>query len=76
MVAGEPPLFLASSVFFALKDAVGAARADHGVTGFVKMYSPATVERVRMACRDDVAQLYTKDRKPPSEVEYRTCGSW
>jgi xanthine dehydrogenase/oxidase len=30
---GEPPFHLGAAVFFALKDAVYAARADAGLTG-------------------------------------------
>eukprot|EP00117_Sycon_ciliatum_P019281 scpid9742/ scgid17530/ Xanthine dehydrogenase/oxidase; Xanthine dehydrogenase; Xanthine oxidase; Xanthine oxidoreductase len=53
---GEPPLFLASSVFYAIKDAITAARSDAGVTGVFRLDSPATVERIRMACADHVAR--------------------
>ncbi|KAI8505448.1 hypothetical protein Bbelb_166370 [Branchiostoma belcheri] len=49
---GEPPLFLASSVFFAIKDAVSSARADAGLKGTFRLDSPATAERIRMACQD------------------------
>ncbi|KNC55941.1 xanthine oxidase [Thecamonas trahens ATCC 50062] len=48
---GEPPLFLAASVFFAIKDAVGAARVDAGLgSGAFDLHSPASSERIRMAC--------------------------
>ncbi|KAG8239011.1 hypothetical protein J437_LFUL005068 [Ladona fulva] len=49
---GEPPLFLAASVFFALKDAVSAARREAGLTGPFRFDSPATAARIRMACQD------------------------
>ena len=52
---GEPPLLLANSVFFAIKDAVKAARLAAGVTlhgGYVEMDAPATPERIRLACAD------------------------
>ena len=49
---GEPPLGLASSVFFAIKDAIESAREDAGVTGCFPLDSPATAERIRMACVD------------------------
>lgn len=49
---GEPPLFLASSVFFAIRQAVEAARKDHGLQGDFRFDSPATAERIRMACQD------------------------
>ncbi|XP_065184519.1 xanthine dehydrogenase/oxidase-like [Sycon ciliatum] len=53
---GEPPLFLASSVFYAIKDAISAARSDAGLTGVFRLDSPATVERIRMACVDHVTK--------------------
>lgn len=51
---GEPPLFLASSVFFAIRDAVESARAEIGLTGLFQFNSPATAERIRMACEDQL----------------------
>ena len=66
---GEPPLFLGSSVFFAAKDAIAAARKDPmlrsgkdvGSAGaFVAVNSPLTPERIRMACDDVVATHFTK----------------
>ena len=55
--AGEPPLFLAASVFFAIKDAIGAARMDAGhETGIFRLDSPASVERIRMACEDPLTK--------------------
>jgi xanthine dehydrogenase large subunit len=44
---GEPPLMLALSTFFAVKDAVSAA-ADHKVP--VQLDAPATPERILLAC--------------------------
>eukprot|EP00967_Tisochrysis_lutea_P053493 scaffold66575_cov31-Tisochrysis_lutea.AAC.11 len=55
---GEPPFFLGASVFFAIKNAIAAARTDHlGTTGekHFRLYSPATTERIRMACGDSIA---------------------
>ena len=49
---GEPPLFLAASVFFAIQDAVAAARTESGLTGPFKLSCPATCEHIRMACVD------------------------
>jgi xanthine dehydrogenase/oxidase len=50
---GEPPLFLASSVFFAIKDAISYAREDAGHKGWFPLSSPATCEKIRMSCKDD-----------------------
>ena len=53
---GEPPLFLAASVFFAIQDAIRAAREDAGETKTFHMDSPATCERIRMACSDHLTK--------------------
>ncbi|KAL2116516.1 hypothetical protein VTJ04DRAFT_8684 [Mycothermus thermophilus] len=68
---GEPPLFLGSSVFFAIRDALKAARADYGVVpavgkddkegkaedeGLLVLHSPATPERIRLACKDPIVE--------------------
>ncbi len=45
--SGEPPLVLANTVFFAIKHAIAAARAGGA---WPALDSPATVERIRMAC--------------------------
>ena len=47
---GEPPLLLSASVFCAIKDAVKEARAQIGLTGRFSLDSPATVERIKTAC--------------------------
>ncbi|CAF0786586.1 unnamed protein product [Adineta steineri] len=53
---GEPPLFLGASVFFALKNACMAYREQQGYTGYFPLNSPATVERLRMACTDEFTE--------------------
>jgi xanthine dehydrogenase/oxidase len=52
---GEPPFFLGCSVFFAIKDAIKEARRDKGATRNFELRMPATSERIRMACLDDIA---------------------
>tara|TARA_B110001452_G_scaffold226185_1_gene200479 strand:+ start:552 stop:884 length:333 start_codon:yes stop_codon:yes gene_type:complete len=52
---GEPPFFMGCSVFFAIKDALAAARAQHGLPGHFPLASPATSERIRMAAADTFA---------------------
>ncbi|KAL9183361.1 hypothetical protein ACHAXT_005148 [Thalassiosira profunda] len=53
---GEPPFFLGCSVFFAIKDAVAAARRGEGDSGgYFEFRMPATSERVRMACKDEIS---------------------
>lgn len=51
---GEPPLFLASSAFFAIKEAIKAAREDMNVFGKFRFDAPATAARIRMACVDEL----------------------
>lgn len=79
---GEPPLFMGSVVFFAVRDALKAARAQYGVVprtlgnfktikdmesamngdaegkedGFLRLESPATVERIRISCADPIVK--------------------
>lgn len=57
---GEPPLFLAASAFFAIRDAVGASRRECGRNDWFELDSPATVERIRLASID----LLLKDALP------------
>ena len=52
---GEPPLFLGSSAFFAIREAVRAYKLDNGFPGgYFRFDSPATKERVRLACEDSI----------------------
>jgi len=53
---GEPPLFLGSCVFFAIRDALKAARKEWGVEDVLSLKSPATVERIRVSCADSIIQ--------------------
>jgi xanthine dehydrogenase/oxidase len=46
--SGEPPLVLANTVFFAIKHAIAATSAANAP--WPALDSPATVERIRMAC--------------------------
>jgi xanthine dehydrogenase/oxidase len=51
---GEPPFFLGAAVFYAIKDAVAAARQDNGDTSYFEMRMPATSERIRMYALDEL----------------------
>lgn len=51
---GEPPLFMGSSVFFAIRDALKAARAQYRVREVLSLQSPATPERIRVSCADEI----------------------
>jgi len=66
---GEPPILLATTVFFAIKDAIAAARKDAGLDGLFQLNSPATAERIRMTCVDE----FTK--QVVFVVPFCTCNS-
>ncbi|KAL8705834.1 MAG: hypothetical protein Q9201_001057 [Fulgogasparrea decipioides] len=51
---GEPPLFMGSSVFFAIRDALKAGRRQWGEKEVLSLQSPATVERIRVSCADPI----------------------
>ena len=75
---GEPPLFMGSAVFFAIRDALVAARRQYGVEatvgvdkkdggdGLLRLESPATPERIRLACVDPIVE---RARVTPKEGE-------
>uniref|UniRef100_A0A6I8N722 FAD-binding PCMH-type domain-containing protein n=1 Tax=Ornithorhynchus anatinus TaxID=9258 RepID=A0A6I8N722_ORNAN len=54
---GEAGMFLGSSVFFAITDAVAAARRDRGLTAAFTLSSPATPELIRMTCADGFTDM-------------------
>lgn len=56
---GEPPLFMGSAVFFAIRDALKAARKEWGEEGVLSLQSPATVERIRVSCADPIVKRAT-----------------
>ncbi|XP_049743723.1 aldehyde oxidase [Elephas maximus indicus] len=58
---GESGLFLGCSVFFAIHDALSAARQERGVSGQLKLSSPLTPERIRMACEDKFTKMIPRD---------------
>ncbi|XP_049327315.1 aldehyde oxidase 6 [Astyanax mexicanus] len=66
---GEPTLFLGSSVFFALKEAMAAARSDSGLSGPFPLHSPATPERACSACSTRFTQMIP-------EAETGSARSW
>lgn len=73
---GEPPLFLGSSVFFAIKEAIYAARRQHGITGYFQLDAPATCERIRMACADNLTKTAIQQSKSSQDYKrYKTFHS-
>ncbi|KAF2839518.1 putative xanthine dehydrogenase HxA [Patellaria atrata CBS 101060] len=63
---GEPPLFMGSAVFFAIRDALKAARNQWGEESVLALTSPATVERIRVSCSDPIVE---RVRVQPGEGE-------
>jgi len=63
---GEPPLFMGSAVFFAIRDALKAARSQWGVEEVLQLQSPATPEHIRVSCADPIV---ARSRVVPSEGE-------
>lgn len=63
---GEPPLFMGSAVFFAIRDALKAARKQWGVKEVLSLQSPATPERIRISCADPIVE---RARVHPKEGE-------
>ncbi|KAI8791232.1 xanthine dehydrogenase/oxidase [Biomphalaria glabrata] len=67
---GEPPLCLAISVFMAIKSAIKAARFESGHTGYFTLDSPATPDRVRMACLDKFTEQFVWDEQQDKANPY------
>ncbi|GMF37068.1 unnamed protein product [Phytophthora fragariaefolia] len=72
---GEPPLFLGSSAFFAVKEAIYSARADAGLHGYFELRSPVTPERARMACADEMLKKVFTARGADM-ISYQPSGSF
>jgi xanthine dehydrogenase/oxidase len=75
---GEPPFFLAASVFFAIKEAIQAARIANGKTDggdYFQLNCPATSERIRMACADDITERFVSSTAAEG-IFYQTKGSY
>uniref|UniRef100_A0A670I403 FAD-binding PCMH-type domain-containing protein n=1 Tax=Podarcis muralis TaxID=64176 RepID=A0A670I403_PODMU len=58
---GEAGVFQACSVFFAIRDAVAAARKERGLHRVFTMDSPLNIERIRMACVDDFTEMQERE---------------
>ncbi|XP_077980210.1 xanthine dehydrogenase/oxidase-like [Glandiceps talaboti] len=64
---GEPPLLLGIAVLMAIKNAIMSARSDAGLSGYFRLDSPATSERIRLACIDKFTD------KVQESSEYEEC---
>jgi xanthine dehydrogenase/oxidase len=54
---GEPPLCMATTVYFALKHAILDSRVERGKPGWFRLDMPSTVQRVREACEVEADEL-------------------
>jgi len=70
---GEPPLFLGSTVLFALRDALRSARADNGVLEPLRLDSPATAERLRLAVCDELVSMAKVEAGPGEKPFFLTA---
>ncbi|KAF9183259.1 hypothetical protein BGZ51_004148 [Haplosporangium sp. Z 767] len=61
---GEPPLFLGSSVYYAIRNALWYARQENGHPGTFSLPIPATPEKIRMAVGDPIAESSRLVAKP------------
>ncbi|TRZ01805.1 hypothetical protein DNTS_017775 [Danionella cerebrum] len=60
---GEPPVFFGCTLFFAIKEAITAARKERGLSESFSFSSPATAEKIRMACEDCFTRIDSKEKK-------------
>lgn len=65
---GEPPLFLAASIYFAIKEAIKASRKERGLSTMFRLDCPATVERIRLAFEDETVEKVNMDLKKSKEL--------
>lgn len=56
---GEPPLFMGSVVYFAIRDALDSARASHGKEPIRNLPAPITTERIRNSVGDWLSERGT-----------------
>lgn len=76
---GEPPFFLASSAFFAIRNAIKASRSENNVTtsrekDYFLLNLPCTSERIRMACLDVMSCQATDT--VGKKGDFQAKGSW
>ncbi|XP_034470133.1 aldehyde oxidase 5 [Hippoglossus hippoglossus] len=63
---GEPPLFFGSTLFFAIKAAIAEARKEKGLGDTFPLSSPATAEKIRMACQDQFTEMASSQTNGPA----------
>nr|XP_012594522.1 aldehyde oxidase 2 isoform X3 [Microcebus murinus] len=69
---GESGMFLGSSVFFAIADAVAAVRTERDLADNFTVHSPATPAWVRMACADRFTEMMP-DSVRVASIKSATC---
>ncbi|XP_048090843.1 aldehyde oxidase 5 isoform X1 [Alosa alosa] len=62
---GEPPVFFGCTLFFAIKEAIAAARRERGLSDRFPLSSPASAEKIRMACEDHFTKMAPSAQKGP-----------
>ncbi|GMG24023.1 unnamed protein product [Ambrosiozyma monospora] len=70
---GEPPFFLGASVQFALRNAIGYARKEHGIemgSLGLKFQTPLTTERIRNDCGDSIVAKANVKPKDDTEKDF------
>jgi xanthine dehydrogenase/oxidase len=75
---GEPPFFLGSAAFWAIMEAVQAARKERGLdanNGYFPLQCPATSERIRMACADEITTRFMLT-EGTDHTAFQPKGSW
>jgi hypothetical protein len=74
-----PNIFVNAQVFYAIKDAITAARKENtGEESYFEMRMPATSERIRMYCADRFARKATSQMLGNTEkaLFYQPQGSY
>jgi xanthine dehydrogenase/oxidase len=55
---GEPPFYLGTCVFYAIKDAIRSVRKEgEAKEEYFEMRMPATSERIRLYCNDELSKM-------------------
>lgn len=66
---GEPPLFIGSTPYFAIQEAIAAYRKEQGLSEVFEFRTPATSARIRMACEDKFTNLVKRTSSKDGEAE-------
>ncbi|CAG0924317.1 unnamed protein product [Notodromas monacha] len=64
---GEPPMFLSASVLFAAREAINSRRKQNGIDEYLRLDTPATGDKLRLACGD----WLIREAKKTGKVSWR-----